>query len=147
MVEMRPVSYTNDTAIIRRLRRMTAINSAIEIDLTGQVVADSIGHRFYSGIGGQMDFVRGASLARDGRAIICLPATAKSGSVSRIVAELAPGAGVVTTRGHVHTVVTEFGVAELHGRTVRERARALINIAHPDFRDDLRAEATRVHLL
>ena len=147
MVEMRPVSYTNDTAIIRRLRRMTSINSAIEIDLTGQVVADSIGHRFYSGIGGQMDFVRGASLARDGRAIICLPATAKSGTVSRIVFELAPGAGVVTTRGHVHTVVTEFGVAELHGRTVRERARALISIAHPDFRDELRAAATRVHLL
>ena len=147
MVEMRPVSYTNDTAIIRRLRRMTSINSAIEIDLTGQVVADSIGHRFYSGIGGQMDFVRGASLARDGRAIICLPATAKSGSVSRIVAELAPGAGVVTTRGHVHTVVTEFGVAELHGRTVRERARALISIAHPDFRDELRSAAARVHLL
>ena len=147
MVEMRPVSYTNDTAIIRRLRRMTSINSAIEIDLTGQVVADSIGHRFYSGIGGQMDFVRGASLARDGRAIICLPATARSGSVSRIVAELAPGAGVVTTRGHVHTVVTEFGVAELHGRTVRERARALISIAHPDFRDELRSAAARVHLL
>ncbi len=147
MVEMRPVSYTNDTAVIRRLRRMTSINSAIEIDLTGQVVADSIGHRFYSGIGGQMDFVRGASLARDGRAIICLPSTARSGSVSRIVAELAPGAGVVTTRGHVHTVVTEFGVAELHGRTIRERARALIGIAHPDFRDELRAAAARVHLL
>ena len=147
LVEMRPTDYTNDTAIIRRLRRMTSINSAIEIDLTGQVVADSIGHRFYSGIGGQMDFVRGASLAPDGRAIICLPSTAANGTVSRIVFELAPGAGVVTTRGHVHTVVTEFGVAELHGRTVRERARALIGIAHPDFRDELRSAAARVHLL
>lgn len=147
LVEMRPVDYTNDTAVIRRFRRMTSINSAIEIDLTGQVVADSIGHRFYSGIGGQMDFVRGASLAPDGRAIICLPATAVSGTVSRIVAELAPGAGVVTTRGHVHTVVTEFGVAELHGRSVRERARALIGIAHPDFRDELRSAAGRAHLV
>ena len=147
LVEMRPTDYTNDTAIIRRFRRMTSINSAIEIDLTGQVVADSIGHRFYSGIGGQMDFVRGASLAPEGRAIICLPSTAANGTVSRIVFELAPGAGVVTTRGHVHTVVTEFGVAELHGRTVRERARALIGIAHPDFRDELRSAAARVHLL
>ncbi len=147
LVEMRPVDYTNDTAVIRRLRRMTSINSAIEMDLTGQVVADSIGHRFYSGIGGQMDFVRGASLAPDGRAIICLPATALSGSVSRIVAELTPGSGVVTTRGHVHTVVTEFGVAELHGRSVGERARALIAVAHPDFRDELRSAAVRTHLM
>ncbi len=146
-VEMRPVDYTNDTAIIRRFRRMTSINSAIEIDLTGQVVADSIGRRFYSGIGGQMDFVRGASLAPEGRAIICLPATALGGTVSRIVSEIAPGAGVVTTRGHVHTVVTEFGCAELHGRSIRDRAEALIGIAHPDFREGLRSAARSVGVL
>ena len=114
MVEMRPVDYTNDTAVIRRLRRMTAINSAIEIDLTGQVCADSIGPRFYSGIGGQMDFVRGAALAEEGRAIIALPSTALDGRQSRIVPFLREGAGVVTSRGHVQTVVTEWGVAHLH---------------------------------
>jgi 4-hydroxybutyrate CoA-transferase len=141
MIEMRPVDYTNDTAVIRRLRRMTAINSAIEIDLTGQVCADSIGTRFYSGIGGQMDFVRGASLAEDGRAIIALPSTARSGRDSRVVPFLRQGAGVVTSRGHVQTVVTEWGVAELHGRSVAQRARALIAIAHPDFRADLAAAA------
>lgn len=137
MVEMRPVDYTNDTAVIRRLRRMTAINSAIEIDLTGQVCADSIGPRFYSGIGGQMDFVRGAALAEDGRAVIALPSSAMGGAQSRIVPFLKQGAGVVTTRGHVQTVVTEYGVAELHGRSVAQRARALIAIAHPDFREEL----------
>ncbi|MFN8619512.1 MAG: acetyl-CoA hydrolase/transferase C-terminal domain-containing protein [Chloroflexota bacterium] len=118
MVEMRPVDYTNDTAVIRRLKRMTAINSAIEIDLTGQVCADSIGPRMYSGIGGQMDFVRGAALAEDGRAVIALPSTARDGAQSRIVPFLKEGAGVVTSRGHVQTVVTEWGVAELHGRSV-----------------------------
>jgi acetyl-CoA hydrolase len=147
MIEMRPVDYTNDTAIIRRLARMTAINSAIEVDLTGQVVADSIGHRFYSGIGGQMDFVRGASLAPEGRAIIALPSTAAAGTVSRITPTLQEGAGVVTTRGHVHTVVTEHGVAELHGRSIAERARALIAIAHPDFRHQLTAAARRTHFI
>ncbi len=147
MVEMRPVDYTNDTAVIRRLRRMTAINSAIEIDLTGQVCADSIGSRFYSGIGGQMDFVRGASLAEDGRAVIALPSTAMDGSRSRIVPVLQRGAGVVTTRGHVQTVVTEHGVAELHGRSVQERARALIAIAHPHFRGELTSAARMSHLL
>jgi acyl-CoA hydrolase len=147
MVEMRPVDYTNDTAVIRRLRRMTAINSAIEIDLTGQVCADSIGPRFYSGIGGQMDFVRGATLAEDGRAVIALPATAMGGAQSRIVPFLKQGAGVVTTRGHVQTVVTEYGVAELHGRSVAQRARALIAIAHPDFRDELTAAARETHFL
>jgi len=147
MVEMRPVDYTNDTAVIRRLRRMTAINSAIEIDLTGQVCADSIGPRFYSGIGGQMDFVRGAALADDGRAIIALPSTALEGRQSRIVPFLREGAGVVTTRGHVQTVVTEWGVAELHGRSVAERARALIAIAHPDHREALTAAARGAHFL
>lgn len=144
MVEMRPVEYTNDTSVIRRLRRMIAINSAIEVDLTGQVVADSIGHRLYSGIGGQMDFMRGAALAPEGRAIIALPSTAVGGTRSRIVAELQPGSGVVTSRGHVQTVVTEHGIAELRGRSIADRARALIAIAHPDFRADL-TEAARRH--
>jgi acyl-CoA hydrolase len=145
MVEMRPVDYTNDTAVIRRLRRMTAINSAIEVDLTGQVCADSIGHRLYSGIGGQMDFVRGAALAEDGRAIICLPSTTRDGRISRIVPQLQDGAGVVTTRGHVQTVVTEWGVAELRGRSLSERAKALIAIAHPDSRGELYRAAERTH--
>lgn len=143
MIEMRPVDYTNDTTVIRRFRRMVAVNSAISIDLTGQVSADSIGTRFYSGVGGQMDFMRGAALSAEGRAIIALPATAAAGSVSRIVPVLAEGAGVVTSRAHVRTVVTEFGVAELFGRSVRERAAALIGLAHPDFRDELRHEAQR----
>jgi 4-hydroxybutyrate CoA-transferase len=143
MVEMRPVDFTNDSAIIRTFRRMVAINSAIEVDLTGQVVADSIGHRMYSGVGGQMDFMRGAALADDGRAIIALPSTAARGTVSRLVATLQPGSGVVTTRAHVRTVVTEYGVAELFGKSLDERAAALIAIAHPDHRDRLRAEWRR----
>jgi acyl-CoA hydrolase len=147
MVEMRPVDYTNDTATIRRFRRMTAINSAIEVDLTGQVCADSIGHRMYSGVGGQMDFMRGAALAAEGRAIIALPSTASDGKVSRITASLKEGAGVTTTRSHVRTVVTEFGVAELFGQGFRERARRLIAIAHPDFRDELTAYARKYHEL
>ena len=145
MIEMRPVDYTNDTAVIRRFRRMVAINSAISIDLTGQVSADSIGTRFYSGVGGQMDFMRGAALAEEGRAIIALPSMAAGARVSRIVAVLSPGAGVVTTRAHVRTVVTEYGVAELFGRTIRERAAALIAIAHPAARDELAAEARRLY--
>lgn len=147
MIEMRPVDYTNDTAVIRRFRRMVAINSAISIDLTGQVSADSIGTRFYSGVGGQMDFMRGAALAEEGRAIIALPSMAAGGMVSRIAAVLSPGAGVVTTRAHVRTVVTEYGVAELFGRTIRERAAALIAIAHPDARDELAHEARTLYHL
>jgi 4-hydroxybutyrate CoA-transferase len=147
MVELRGVDYTNDTAVIRRLRRMVAINSAIEIDLTGQVVADSIGPRFYSGVGGQMDFVRGASLAVEGRAIIALPSTAANGTISRITPFLHEGAGVVTTRAHARTIVTEWGVAELHGRSIAERARALISIAHPDFRNELEAAARKTNFL
>ena len=143
MIEMRPVDYTHDTTVIRRFRRMVAVNSAISIDLTGQVSADSIGTHFYSGVGGQMDFMRGAALAAEGRAIIALPSTAAGGTVSRIVPVLAEGAGVVTSRAHVRTVVTEFGVAELFGRSVRERAAALIDLAHPDFRDELRDAARR----
>jgi 4-hydroxybutyrate CoA-transferase len=145
MVELRPVDYTNDTAVIRRFRRMTAINSAIEVDLTGQVCADSIGTRLYSGVGGQMDFVRGAALADEGRAIIALPSTARAGTVSRIVPFLNRGAGVTTTRAHVRTVVTEWGVAELFGRSIAERAAALTAIAHPDFRDQLAAQATQLN--
>jgi 4-hydroxybutyrate CoA-transferase len=146
MVEMRPVDFTNDTHVIRSFDRMVAINSAIEVDLTGQVVADSIGHRLYSGVGGQMDFIRGAGLAADGRAIIALPSTAHGGA-SRIVASLQQGAGVVTTRAHVRTVVTEWGVADLFGRSLRERAVALIGIAHPDVRDRLLVEAAALHLV
>jgi acyl-CoA hydrolase len=138
MVELRPVDYTNDTAVIRRFRRMMAINSAIEIDLTGQVCADSIGPRMYSGVGGQMDFVRGAALAEEGRAVIAMPSTGAGGTASRIMPFLRSGAGVTTTRAHVRTVVTEWGVAELFGKSISERAKALISIAHPDFRDELR---------
>ena len=146
-IEFHPCDRTNDTAIIRRNERVVAINSAIEVDLSGQVCADSIGHRIYSGIGGQMDFVRGAALAEEGRAIIALPSTALDGRQSRIVPFLREGAGVVTSRGHVQTVVTEWGVAHLHGRSVTERTRALIGIAHPDFRDELTAAAHRTHFL
>lgn len=136
-VELHPCDRTNDTALIRENPRVTAINSALEIDLSGQVCADSIGHRIYSGIGGQMDFVRGAALSVGGKAIIALPSTAVGGTVSRIVRELRPGAGVVTTRGHVQWVVTEYGAVDLRGRAVRERAGLLASIAHPDFRGEL----------
>jgi 4-hydroxybutyrate CoA-transferase len=146
MIEMRSVDFTNDTNVISSFSRMTAINSAIEVDLTGQVVADSIGSRIYSGVGGQMDFIRGAARASEGRAIIALPSTAAGGAISRIVPTVAPGAGVVTTRAHVRTVVTEWGVAELFGRSLRERAAALIAIAHPDHRDRLASEAHRLGL-
>ncbi|HEX5149351.1 MAG TPA: acetyl-CoA hydrolase/transferase C-terminal domain-containing protein [Candidatus Limnocylindrales bacterium] len=146
-VEMRPVDFTNDTHVIRSFSRMVAINSAIEVDLTGQVVADSIGHRLYSGVGGQMDFVRGAGLATEGRAFIALPSTAAGGTSSRIVSAIKEGAGVVTTRAHVRTVVTEWGVAELFGMSLCQRAKALIAIAHPDFRDSLTAEARALHLV
>src|SRR4051812_32964856 len=147
MVEMRPVDFTNDTHVIRSFDNFTAINSAIEVDLTGQVVADSIGHRLYSGVGGQMDFIRGAALAPEGRAIIALPSTGgASGEFSRITWALAEGAGVVTTRAHVRTVVTEYGVAELWGKSLRERAEALIAIAHPGHRDRLAYEARRSDL-
>ncbi|MEA2610584.1 MAG: hypothetical protein QOG32_310 [Chloroflexota bacterium] len=147
MVEMRSVDYTNDTHVIRSFKTMTAINSAIEVDLGGQVVADSIGSKIYSGVGGQMDFIRGAALAREGRAIIALPSTAADGAISRIVTTVAAGAGVVTTRAHVRTVVTEYGVAELFGRSLRERASALIGVAHPEHRDRLRSEARGAGLI
>ena len=146
LVEFHPCDRTNDTAIIRRNPKVTAINSAIEVDLTGQVCADSMGHRIYSGIGGQMDFIRGAALSRGGKPIIALPSTARRGAVSRIVTELAPGAGVVTTRGHVHWVVTEYGAVNLHGLSLRERAAALTSIAHPDFRAELTRDAARLRM-
>jgi 4-hydroxybutyrate CoA-transferase len=135
-----PCDWTNDTSVIRRNPKVVAINSAIQIDLTGQVCADSIGHRIYSGIGGQMDFIRGAALSPGGKPIIALPSTAARGSVSRIATQLAAGAGVVTTRGHVHWVVTEYGAVNLHGQTLRQRAEALISIAHPDFRAELQRD-------
>lgn len=134
------VAYVNDTAVIRRNPKVAAINSAIEVDLTGQVCADSIGTRMYSGVGGQMDFIRGASLSPGGKPIIALPSTTSRGE-SRIVPFLRQGAGVVTTRSHVQWVVTEHGVANLHGRGLRERARALIAIAHPDRREELERAA------
>ena len=140
LVEFHPCDRTNDTAIIRRNERVVAINSALQVDLTGQVCADSIGHRIFSGIGGQMDFIRGAALSRGGKPIIAFPSSAANGTLSRIVHELAPGAGVVTTRGHVHWVVTEYGAVNLHGRSLRERGDLLIEIAHPDFRGELRRQ-------
>lgn len=140
MVRFLDVEYVNDTAIIRQNPKVTAINSAIEVDFTGQVCADSIGTRIYSGVGGQMDFMRGAALSDQGKPIIALPATTSKG-LSRIASTLNQGAGVVTTRAHAHYIVTEYGVAELYGRTIRERIRALINIAHPDHRERLEREA------
>jgi 4-hydroxybutyrate CoA-transferase len=137
LIELHPIEYVNDPFIIAQNDRMMAINSAIEVDLTGQVCADSIGPRFYSGIGGQVDFTRGAARSRGGKPIIALPATAKDDEISRIVPQLKPGAGVVTSRGDAHYIVTEFGVASLHGKCVRERASELINIAHPKFREEL----------
>jgi len=139
-VEFHPCDRTNDTAIIRKNDYAVAINSALEVDLSGQVVADSIGFRIYSGIGGQMDFIRGSALSKGGKPIIALPATAAGGTLSRIVAGLKPGSGVVTTRGHVHWVVTEFGSVNLFGLSLRQRAEALIAIAHPDFRAELRRD-------
>lgn len=137
VIEFHPSHYVNDPFIIAQNDRMVAINSAIEVDLTGQVCADSIGNYFYSGFGGQVDFIRGASRSKGGKPIIALPSTAKAGTLSRITTRLAAGAGVTTSRGDVHYVVTEYGVADLYGRTIRQRVRALIGIAHPSFREEL----------
>jgi acetyl-CoA hydrolase len=145
--ELHPTEYVNDPFVIARNDRMISINSALEVDLTGQVCADSIGHRFYSGVGGQLDFVRGASRSKDGKAIIALPSTAKDRTLSRIVPELKSGAGVTTTRNDVHYVVTEYGVADLYGRSIAERVNTLINIAHPDFREELLAFAHENHYI
>jgi acetyl-CoA hydrolase len=141
IIEFHPSHYVNDPFIIAKNDKMVAINSAIEVDLTGQVCADSIGTRFYSGFGGQLDFIRGAGRSKGGKPIIALPSTAKNGTCSRIAAMLTHGAGVTTSRGDVHYVVTEYGVADLYGRTIRERVRSLIEIAHPDFRAELELRA------
>jgi len=135
--EFHPTAYTNNPILIAQNDRMVAINSALQIDITGQVCADSIGTYFYSGIGGQVDFIRGSTRSKGGKPIIAIPSTAKHDTLSRIVPTLDPGAGVVTSRGAVHYVVTEYGVAYLHGRSIRQRAEALIQIAHPDFRQQL----------
>lgn len=144
MVEFYPCSYTNDGTIIRKIDNMTAINSALEIDLTGQVCADSIGPKIYSGFGGQLDFIAAAGRCKGGKPIIALPSTAKSGTISRIVPMLKEGAGVVTSRGHVHWVVTEFGAVNLFGLDLRQRAEALISIAHPDFRTELKNQVNEL---
>lgn len=138
-IEMRASDFTNDVAIIRQNKKMVAINSAVEIDLTGQVCADSIGTKMFSGVGGQMDFIRGASLSEGGKAFIALPSQTRKG-ISRIVPFLKKGAGVVTTRAHVQYVVTEYGVADLYGKTIKERVKALVNIAHPNHRAQIEKE-------
>ncbi len=135
--EFHPTEYVNDPFVIAQHDKMIGINVGLEIDLTGQVCSDSLGHEFYSGVGGQVDFVRGCSRSRGGKAVITLPSTAKGGTISRIVPNLAEGAGVVTSRADVHYVVTEFGIAYLHGKSIRERVMALVNIAHPKFRNEL----------
>jgi len=164
MVEMRPMNYTNNTLVIRQFEHMVAVNSAIQVDLTGQVCAESMGTYLYSGVGGQMDFMRGAALSRRGRPIIALPATARAqhygehgspsrmpeavdGLISRIVPVLSPGAAVTTSRAHVHYVITEYGIAALHGRDLAERARSLIAIAAPQFREVLERKARELYLL
>ncbi|RMG68999.1 MAG: acetyl-CoA hydrolase/transferase family protein [Calditrichaeota bacterium] len=147
IIEMHPTDYVNDPFIIAQNDKMFSINSAIEVDLTGQVSACSIGPKFYSGVGGQLDFVRGAARSKGGQPIIALPATAKKGTISRIVPLLKPGAGVTTTRYDVHMVVTEYGVADLYGKTVRQRAEALIQIAAPQFREELEKQAKDLNFL
>jgi 4-hydroxybutyrate CoA-transferase len=150
MIEMHPTEYVNDPFVIAQNDRMVAINSAIEVDLTGQVCADSIGPKLYSGVGGQLDFIYGASRSKGGVPIIALPSTAtmRDGTIiSKIAGMLKLGAGVVTSRNHVRYVVTEYGVADLYGKTIRERAHALVNVAHPQFREDLKKQAKELHYI
>jgi len=147
IIELHPTDYVNDPFNIARNEKMVAINSAIEVDLTGQVCADSIGTRFFSGVGGQVDFIRGAARSKGGLPIIAFLSTAKNDTISRITPTLKPGAGVVTTRNDVHYIVTEYGVASLHGKTVRQRARELIRIAHPKFREELEHAAKELGYL
>jgi 4-hydroxybutyrate CoA-transferase len=147
LIELHPTDYVNDPFNIAQNERMVAINSALQVDLTGQVCADSIGPRIYSGVGGQVDFIRGAARSKGGLPIIAFLSTAKNDTISRIVPMLYEGSGVVTTRNDVHFVVTEFGVASLYGKNIRQRARELINIAHPDFRDQLNASARQLGYL
>ncbi|MBN1443740.1 MAG: GNAT family N-acetyltransferase [Planctomycetes bacterium] len=146
-IEFHPTSYVNDPFLISRHHKMVGINMALQVDLTGQICSDSVGHEFYSGFGGQIDFIRGAARARGGKPIIALPSTAKGETISRIVPTLSQGAGVVVTRGDVHYVVTEYGIAYLHGKSVMERALSLINIAHPKFRNELLKEAKRLRFV
>jgi acyl-CoA hydrolase len=145
--ELHPVSYTNDPFVISQNRDMVAINSAIEVDLTGQVCADSIGRYIYSGFGGQVDFIRGAARSENGKPIIALPSTARGGTTSRIVPVLQEGAGVVTTRADVRHIVTEHGAVDLFGMNLRQRAHALIEVAHPDFQEELIEAAHQRKLL
>lgn len=147
LVELHRTEYVNDPAVIGQNYRQVALNSALEVDLTGQVCADSLGHKFFSGVGGQMDFIYGAARSKDGVPIIALPSTARNGTVSRIRSALTPGAGVVTTRNHVHWVVTEYGAVDLYGKSIRQRVTGLIRIAHPNFRDSLRCEAASLGYL
>ncbi len=147
LCEFRPVDHTNDPFQIARNDNMIAVNSALSVDITGQVNSDSIGHSVFSGFGGQVDFIRGAARSKGGKPIIALPSSTKNDTVSKIVFELAPGAGVVTTRADVHYIATEFGVAYLHGKSIRERALELINIAHPKFRDELRSQAKKARII
>jgi len=147
MVEFHPIEYTNDFSIISKNDKMVSINSALQVDLSGQVCADSMGYTIYSGVGGSVDFIRGSTLSRGGKSIIVLPSTTLDGDESRIVPHLSEGAGVVNTRGGVHYVVTEFGAVNLHGKTVRERALALINLAHPKFRAELLSAAKKLRYL
>jgi acyl-CoA hydrolase len=147
LFEFHPNAYVNDPFNIARNDNMVAINSALQIDLTGQVCSDSVGQRFLSGFGGQVDFIYGASRSKGGKPVIALPATAKNDTVSKIVPMLQPGAGVVTSRALVHYVVTEYGIAYLHGRNIRQRAEALIQIAHPKFRNELYEHCERMHWL
>lgn len=135
--EIHPTNYTNNPFVVAQNENMVAINSAIEVDITGQVCSDSIGTRIYSGFGGQVDFIRGAAYSKGGKPIIAFPSTAKNNTLSKITTQLRPGAGVVTTRADVHYVVTEYGIAYLHGKNLKQRAQELANIAHPDFRDEL----------
>jgi acetyl-CoA hydrolase len=147
LCEFHPTEYVNDPFVIAQNDKMVAINSAIEVDLTGQICADSIGPKIYSGVGGQLDFIYGASRSKGGVPIITLPSTTKGDSITRIVSKLKHGAGVVTSRNHVRYVITEYGVADLYGKTIRQRAEALINIAHPKFRETLKAEAKELHYI
>jgi len=147
IAEFRPTEYVNDVQVVAQHDNMVAINSAIEVDITGQVCADSIGPRLFSGFGGQLDFIRGAAMSKGGKPIIALPSTAKADALSRIVPQLKPGAGVVTTRADVHWVVTEYGAVNLFGKSYRERVKAMISIAHPNFREELEAYAKQQNLL
>jgi acetyl-CoA hydrolase len=146
-MEFHPNEYVNDPFVVSQNERMVAINSALSVDITGQVCADSIGTSVYSGFGGQVDFIRGAARSKGGVPVIALPSTARGGTVSRLCDTLLPGSGVVTTRADVHYVVTEYGVADLYGRSLRERAERLIAIAHPDFQAELEQAARRRNLV